>query len=88
MGMGFTVILLIFLFHLIETINYLLRKCNNLIDYINVINNSTISHQTVIFFGESTESINLLIDIIIVFVIIIIGLMVFLKIYWSIKEDV
>lgn len=87
MGMGLTVIFLIFLFHLIEVISSLLNGYNFLVDRINVNYNETMDHRSVIFFGENIESINLLVDIIIVFIFVLIGLMVFLKIYWSVKES-
>lgn len=87
MGIGFTTIFLIFLFHLVKTINTLLNGYNILIDRVNIKYNETMSHQTLLFFGESVESVNLLVDIIIILVVVFIGLMIFLKVYWSFKED-
>jgi len=84
--MGMTVIFLIFLFHLIHPFNSLLNGYNNLIDYMNATYNSTWSRRSLVFFGESVESIGLLIDILIVAVIIIVGLMVYLSIRWSVKK--
>lgn len=85
--MGMIVIFLIFLFHLISPLNSLLSGYNHLVDHINTSYNATYSHRKLNFFGEGLESISFLIDIIIVAVIIIIGLMVYLSIYWSVKQN-
>ena len=86
-AMGFAVICLMFLFHLLSPINTLLHRYNNLIDYVNKKYNTTHSHQSVIFFGETMESIVVLIDTIIVVIVVIIILMVYLTIRWSFKES-
>lgn len=85
-AMGATVLFLIFLFHLIQPLNSLLNGYNHLIDYVNVRYNETRSHRSLVFFGESVESIGLLIDIIIVAVILIVVLMVYLSVRWSVKK--
>lgn len=85
--MGMAVIFLIFLFHLIAPLNSLLSGYNHLVDHVNASYNATYSHRKLSFFGEGLESISFLIDIIIVAVIIIIGLMVYLSIHWSVKQN-
>lgn len=85
--MGFAVICLMFLFHLLSPINTLLHRYNHLIDYVNKKYNTAHSHQSVIFFGETMESIVVLIDTIIVVIVVIIILMVYLTIRWSFKES-
>ncbi len=57
-----------------------------MVDHVNKNYNTTYSHQSVMFFGERMESIVVLIDTLIVAVIIIIGLMVYLNIRWSVKK--
>ena len=84
--MGATVIFLILLFHLIAPLNSLLGGYNRLVDHVNTYYNTTYHRRELIFFGESLESIGFLIDIIIVAVIIVIGLMVYLSIRWSVKK--
>lgn len=86
-GMGMVVIFLIFLFHLIAPLNSLLTSYNRLTDYINTTYNETRAHRSLVFFGESVESISLLVDIIIVLAIILIGLIVYLSIRWSVKHE-
>ena len=85
--MGSTVIILIFLFHLITTINTLLNNYNNLVGYINTKYNTTMHYNEVIFFGSEMHSISLLVDIIIILIIIIISLIIYLSIKWSVKES-
>lgn len=87
-ALGLTAISLMFLFHLVEVINSLLIGYNNLVDQTNALYNTTMGHRTLNFFGESMDSMGLLVDIIIVLVIICIGLMVYLAVRWSFKEDV
>lgn len=85
-GLGSTVIILILLFHLIGTMNWLLNGYNFLVDHINTKYNETMEHRSLIFFGERMKSISLLVDIIIVFIILIVSLIVYLAIKWSLKE--
>lgn len=86
--LGLTAISLMFLFHLIETINGLLIGYNSLVDQTNALYNTTMGHRRLNFFGESVESVGLLVDITIVLVIICIGLMVYLTVQWSFKENI
>lgn len=85
-AMGSTVIILMFIFHLLSPINDLLHRYNHLVDYTNKRNNTTYSHQAVIFFGETMESIVVLIDILIVAIVVVVFLIVYLAIKWNIKE--
>ena len=87
-ALGLTAIFLMFLFHLVGIINNLLFGYNNLVDQTNALYNTTMGHRSLNFFGEGVESVNLLIDIIIVLVIICIGLIVYLAVRWSFKKDV
>lgn len=87
MAMGYTIIFLMFLFHLIVPLNSLLNGYNRLIDYVNIKYNETRSHRELIFFGEGMDSIGLLVDIIIVLIIVIMGLMIFITIYWNEKSN-
>lgn len=87
-ALGLTAIFLMFLFHLVGVINNLLFGYNFLVDQTNALYNTTIPHRSLTFFGEGVQSLNLLIDTIIVFVIICICLIVYLSVRWSFKKDV
>ena len=85
--LGLATIFLIFLFHLIAPLTNLLSGYNNLVDYVNTTYNETRSHRSLVFFGESVQSIGLLIDIIIILVILFISLIVYLCVRWSFKYN-
>ena len=84
--MGSAVIILMFIFHLLSPINSLLHRYNHLVDYVNTRYDKNLSHQSVIFFGETMESIVVLIDTLIVVIVIIVFLTICLAIKWSIKR--
>ncbi len=84
--LGFTVVFLMFLFHLLAPINSLLLDYNRLVDYANKNYDTNHSHRSIVFFGERMESIVVLIDTLIVAVIIIIALIVYLSVRWSVKK--
>lgn len=87
MAMGYTIIFLMFLFHLMIPLNSLLNGYNRLVDYVNTRYNETRSHRELILFGEGMDSIGLLVDIIMVIIIVIMGLIMFLIICWNEKSN-
>ena len=87
MAMGFGVITLFISFHLIQTIGVVLGSYNNLVVHVNTVYETNYSEKELIFFGTGIKSVNFLFDILMVFLVILVIVMVFLKIYWSERED-
>lgn len=85
--MGSAVICLMFMFHLMVPFANLLVKYNRLVDYVNKTYDGNHSHASFFFFGEKIETIAFLIDIIIVASVIIVVLIVYLSIRWSVKRN-
>ena len=87
MAMGFGVITLFVSFHLIQTIGIMLQNYNNLVYSVNNNFNATYSEMEIVFFGNGVKSVNLLFDILIIFLVVLVIVMVFLKIYWSERKE-
>lgn len=85
-SLGFTVITLFIIVHLLDTISILMDNHNFLVRTVNYYHNESYKEIIVLFFGGGYNSFNFLKDIIIVMIIGLIILMVFLKIYWSEKD--
>lgn len=81
--LGFTILFLMWLFHLLSPIAKLLYKYNHLVDYINKTFDTGYSHTSVMFFGTEMENITILIDTIMVAIVVI----VFLTIYLAIRRS-
>lgn len=87
MGIGCIIIVLFLLFHLMDTINSLMNNYNWIVRTINKRFNTTYSEQEIYFFGKGFSSFAFLIDVIILVIIVLVAVMVFLKIYWSEKNE-
>lgn len=87
MGMGFSVILTLILLDLLSTINSLLLKYNSRTQAVNRIFNVDWHEIEIRFFGYGMKNIGFFVDLAIYSIIILIVVMVFLKIYWSVKHD-
>lgn len=85
-GLGATVIILLLSFHLLDTIFELMNDYNSIVRHVNNRFNTTYSEMDVFFFGDSYNNICFLVDMVLTVIIILISVMIFLKIYWSIKE--
>lgn len=80
---GFTIIVLLIFFHLIDCINDLMHNYNWIVRTTNNLYNTTYSEKEVYFFGDSYNSFIFLLDTIMVIIIVLVVVMVFLAIYWS-----
>jgi len=87
MGMGFSVILLLIMWDLLETINYLLRQHNDLIYAYNYLVEDDVQPIYLNFFGSGVYSTKGFMDIIFLIVFILVISMVYLKIKWSITHE-
>ena len=85
--LGFAILFLTWLFHLLSPIAKLLYKYNHLVDYINKTFDTGYSHTSITFFGTEMENIVVLIDSIMVAIVVIVFLTIYLAIKWSIKRD-
>ncbi len=82
-----TIIILLFIFHYIETINYLLLDYNRLVRWVNKYPDFDYFEKEVWFFGFGLKQINFLVDVILVFIVILICLLIFLMIYWTVQDN-
>ena len=87
MGMGFSVILLLIMWDLLTTINYLLRQYNDLIYNYNYLVEDDVMPIYLNFFGSGVYSTKGFMDIILTIVFIIVICMVYLKIKWSVTHE-
>jgi len=83
---GFGIILLFFIQHMLIPLNLSLTSYNELVEWVNGEFDRNLRKKEVWFFGDNFHSINFLIDIIMLIIILLICLLVFLKIYWSVKN--
>jgi len=87
MGMGFSVILLLIMWDLLTTINYLLRQYNDLIYNYNYLVEDDVMPIYLNFFGSGVYSTKGFMDIILTIVFIIVICMVYFKIKWSVTHE-
>jgi len=85
-GLGFTIILLVILWDLLSTINWLIKSYNRIVFRAIILTNSTFNEMEIHIFGKGMTDISLLMDIIIWSLIFIVIGMVILKLSWSVKE--
>ena len=82
-----TMIILLFIFHYLETINGLLFDYNGLVRWINRNPNFDFYEKEVWFLGSGLTTISLIVDVIIGFIVILIYLLIFLTIYWTVRDN-
>ena len=87
MGLGFLTILILIGWDLLSTINWLLLEYNQNIQLVNRIYDVEWNEIEIGIFGHGVKDITFFIDFTLSLVIILIVVMVFLKIYWSVKHD-
>ncbi|KKN22560.1 hypothetical protein LCGC14_0913820 [marine sediment metagenome] len=80
-------IILLFIFHYLETINGLLFDYNGLVRWINRNPNFDFYEKEVWFLGSGLTTISLIVDVIIGFIVILIYLLIFLTIYWTVRDN-
>ena len=84
--MGFIVLFLLFLMHYVESFADMIRNYNDLIEYVNRVYDKDLNYYKIYFFGEMYGTINFIVDLLLVSIIVVVLLMIFLKIYWSVKN--
>ena len=87
MGLGLGIIIIIILMDLLDTINTLLICYNGLVKQTNAMfeDKTPLGYQSITFFGTGMRDVSILKNIAIYFMIFLISIMIFLKIYWSVK---
>ena len=83
---AFTIVLFV-LFHLIHTINKILIDFNKFIDFRNNFEAQDIPEYVIGFFGRGFKDISFIADLLLVFIIILVCLLIFLKIYWTVLDN-
>ncbi len=86
-ALGFTVILLLVSFHLLDALHRLMYEYNWMVEITNNLCNTTYSKKEIYFFGTGFNSFNFLLDTIIAIMVVLVGFIVFLMIYWREKEE-
>ena len=87
LAIGFGIILLFFIQHLLIPLNHYLTSYNKLVEWVNGEFYTNLGKKEAWFFGDNFQSFVFLIDIIMVIIVLLICLLVFLKIYWSVKNQ-
>ncbi len=82
-----SIIILLFIFHYIETINYLLLDYNRLVRWVNKYSDFIYFEKEVWIFGTGLKDITFIVDIILAFIVILICLLIFLTIYWTVRDN-